>query len=67
MSGDGRAPKDLEFYYVLDCPCGSALTGDTEDQIVEVAFEHLRSQHPDMADHYEREHVLFMARRLVKT
>jgi hypothetical protein len=67
MSGGGQAPKDLEFYYVLDCPCGSTLTGDTEDEIVEVSFAHLKAQHPDMADHYEREHVLFMARRLVKS
>jgi predicted small metal-binding protein len=67
MSGHGPAPNDLEFYYVLDCPCGTTLTGDTEDEIVDVAFAHLNEQHPDMADHYEREHVLFMARRLVKT
>ena len=34
---------DLEFHYVLDCPCGSRLTADTEDEIVEVSF---REQHP---------------------
>jgi hypothetical protein len=66
MSGGRDAPKDIEFSYVLDCPCGTTLNGDTEDEIVDVAFAHLRAEHPDMADHYEREHVLFMARRLVK-
>jgi len=56
---------ELEFHYVLDCPCGQTLTGDTEDDIVDVSLAHLREQHPDKADVYEREHILFMARRLV--
>jgi hypothetical protein len=63
--GDGN--KELELHYVLDCPCGEVLTGLTEDEIVEVSFAHLREQHPDMADAYEREHILFMARRLVRS
>ena len=50
-----------EFEYVLRCPCGTALTCATEDEIVDVAFAHLREQHPDMADEYEREHILFMS------
>ena len=58
--------SDYEYYWLLRCPCGTALQGDTEDEIVEVAFAHLREKHPDMADDYEREHILFMAQRLVK-
>jgi predicted small metal-binding protein len=58
--------SDLVFYYLLDCPCGTSLTGDSEDEIVDVAFSHLREAHPEMADDYEREHILFMARRLVR-
>ena len=50
--------------YVLDCPCGSRLTSDTEDEIVESAFAHLREKHPDMADHYEPEDILVMAIRV---
>ena len=56
--------SDIEFHYVLRCPCGETLTGDTEDEIVETSFAHLREKHPDME--YEREHILFMAQRLVK-
>jgi hypothetical protein len=63
---DYHSSGELQFHYVLDCPCGQVLTGDTEDDIVDVSFAHLREKHPDMADSYEREHVLFMARRLVK-
>lgn len=50
--------------YVLDCPCGEILTAADEDGIVAVAQAHLKDAHPDMADHYEREHILFMARQL---
>ena len=56
---------DLAFHYVLDCPCGATLTGLTEDEMVDVAFAHLRELHPDRVDDYERDHILFMARRLV--
>jgi hypothetical protein len=58
------APR--QYHYVLRCPCGKSLTGDTEDDIVEVSFRHLGAEHPDMAETYEREHVLFMALRLPK-
>ncbi len=64
-AGDST-PRELEFHYVLNCPCGEALSGLTEDEIVEISLAHLREAHPDMADTYEREHVLFMARRVVK-
>ena len=66
MSSVGDGPGELQFHWVLDCPCGARLTGETEDEIVEVSFAHLGEKHPDMADEYEREHILFMARRLVK-
>ena len=52
---------DSEFQFLLHCPCGVALTGATEDEIVDVSFAHLREVHPDMVDEYEREHILFMA------
>ena len=66
MSTDGGAPRDIRFHHVLTCPCGETLTGATEDEIVAVAFAHLRDRHPDMADDYEREHILAMAQRLVR-
>ena len=62
-TGDGRS--DRKFHYVLDCPCGTTLTGGSEDDIVKVSFAHLKEKHPEMADVYEREHILFMARRVV--
>jgi hypothetical protein len=66
MSDGGDAPTEAEYHYVLQCPCGRTLRGDTEDDIVEHAFAHLREAHPDMANDYEREHILFMALKLRK-
>lgn len=51
---------------MLRCPCGETLTGDTEDDIVWVATAHLSEKHPDLAETYGRDHILFMAQRLVK-
>jgi hypothetical protein len=55
------------YEWVLNCPCGESLTGASEDEIVDVSFAHLREKHPDMADDYEREHILFMATKYVRT
>ena len=66
MSTADGAPTENQYHYVLSCPCGARLTGETEDEIVDVSFAHLREKHPDMADTYEREHILFMAVRLRK-
>ena len=57
---------DPHYEWVLHCPCGARLAGATEDEIVDVSFAHLREKHPDMADDYEREHILFMAIKLRK-
>ena len=55
---------EIAFHYVLHCPCGESLEGESEDAIVETAFAHLKDKHPQMADHYERDDILFMALKL---
>ena len=45
----------------LSCPCGELIKGEDEDDLVEKAFAHLKEKHPDMANEYERHHILFMA------
>jgi hypothetical protein len=60
----GAAQSTIEGRHMkttLPCPCGEVIRGEDEDDLVEKAFEHLRDKHPDMADEYEREHILFMA------
>lgn len=66
MTSGGDQASERVYHYVLRCPCGESLTGDTEDDIVEISFAHLHEKHPDMGDAYEREHILFMALRLPK-
>jgi hypothetical protein len=51
------------YEWVLVCPCTTRLSGATEDEIVDVAFAHLAERHPELADQYERDHILFMATR----
>ncbi|MDO8212587.1 hypothetical protein [Conexibacter sp. CPCC 206217] len=58
MSEDANtAPRPLR----LDCPCGERLVGRDEDELVERAYEHLRADHPQLADEYTRDHILAMA------
>lgn len=45
----------------LDCPCGERLVGRDEDELVEIAFAHLREAHPALADEYTRDHILALA------
>jgi hypothetical protein len=45
----------------LDCPCGEVLVAEDEDALVELAQQHLRDRHPELAGQYTREHILFMA------
>jgi hypothetical protein len=55
-----------EYHYLLNCPCGEVLSGQSEEEIVETAFAHLRQKHPDVACDYDREDVLALTRRLVR-
>lgn len=57
--------QERKYFWVLHCPCGQRLEGDSEDEIVDVSFAHLKEKHPDME--YERDHILFMAIKLVRT
>ena len=50
----------------LEVGCGEFVTADDEDTLVDLSFKHLRANHPDRADSYEREHILFMSRRVVR-
>ncbi|CAM5729875.1 hypothetical protein MAUB1S_02311 [Mycolicibacterium aubagnense] len=43
----------------LNCPCGEAISGKDEDDLVEKAQTHLAEQHPGRE--YDREMILFMA------
>jgi hypothetical protein len=43
----------------LNCPCGDALAGTDEDDLVEQTRRHLAEKHP--GHNYSRDQILFMA------
>jgi hypothetical protein len=43
----------------LNCPCGEAIVGEDDDELVEKAQAHLKASHP--GHEYTREEILFMA------
>jgi hypothetical protein len=43
----------------VNCPCGTTIVGDDEDDLVEKTQAHLAEAHPDL--HYDREQILFIA------
>jgi hypothetical protein len=43
----------------LNCPCGEAITGKDEDDLVEKTQAHLAASHPGMD--YGRDEILFIA------
>jgi len=61
VAGPVEQPWRIAVKTTLACPCGQIIRGENEDDLVEKAFEHLREKHPDMANDYQREHILFMA------
>lgn len=67
MTGTEATKPPREYFWLLRCPCGAGIEGSSEDEIVELSFAHLREAHPDKADEYEREHILFMAQKFVRT
>jgi predicted small metal-binding protein len=48
--------------YVINCDCGYVARGETEDEIVADAEQHIaEQQHPEMADQMGREQILALA------
>lgn len=43
----------------LNCPCGTAIKGEDEDDLVAKTQEHLAAEHPD--HQYTRDEILFIA------
>ena len=45
----------------IDCPCGQTVRGDSDDELVANAEEHMRDRHPEMVGTMSREQILGMA------
>ena len=46
---------------VVHCPCGTDVSGDTDDALVENVQAHIASDHPEQAGNYSSEQILEMA------
>ena len=46
---------------VIHCECGYDVHGETDDEVVANAEQHVQEQHPDMAGKVSREQFLEMA------
>ncbi len=51
----------------VDCPCGTTVRGDNEDEFVVNVQEHVRDKHPEMADGMTRVKILEMVFRGVRS
>lgn len=45
----------------VNCPCGTVVEGETDDQLVTNVEAHIASDHPEMVGQYSREQILGMA------
>ena len=46
---------------VVDCPCGTRLVGQDDNDIVAQVEAHVQAEHPDMVGTMDREKILGMA------
>jgi predicted small metal-binding protein len=46
---------------VINCECGQAVRGETDDELVAQVEEHVRTAHPELVGKMSREDILAMA------
>ena len=42
----------------IRCECGQIVRGETEDEVVDLTLDHLRSDHPQLADQITRDEIV---------
>jgi predicted small metal-binding protein len=47
--------------YVINCDCGYVARGETEDDLVANAEQHIADKHPEMKEQMGREQILALA------
>ena len=50
--------------YKIDCECGYTVNGETEDELVANAEQHIQSDHPDMVGKVTRDDLLAQAEQV---
>jgi predicted small metal-binding protein len=50
--------------YQINCECGYVAKGETEDELIQDAEQHIQSTHPDMVGQVSREELLAQAQEV---
>jgi predicted small metal-binding protein len=56
-----HARRRREMAYQINCECGYVVRGESEDEVVANAEQHIQSDHPDMVGQVSREDLLAQA------
>ena len=46
---------------VVNCPCGTNVEGETDEELVTNVQQHISDEHPDMVGQYSTEQIMEMA------
>ena len=46
---------------VINCECGFTVRGDSDEQLLQAAHDHIREKHPDMVGNVTDDQLLGMA------
>jgi predicted small metal-binding protein len=46
---------------VVHCPCGTDVSGETDEELVAAVEQHVQEKHPDMVGQMDRGQILEMA------
>jgi predicted small metal-binding protein len=44
----------------ITCECGHVVRGESEDEVVDLTLIHLRSDHPQLAEHVTRHDIVLL-------
>jgi predicted small metal-binding protein len=47
--------KEASVAKVINCACGAMIRGETEEEVLDNAEQHVREAHAEMADQFPRE------------
>jgi len=50
--------------YQINCECGYTASGETEDELIQDAEQHIQDVHPDLAGKVSREELLAQAKEV---
>jgi len=56
--GSDNRPSIATMARQITCECGEIVRGETEDEVVDLTLDHLRSDHPLLADRITRDEIV---------